>query len=126
MTTFLIEKEPGSGPNPKVPGLTVPEKIEKMGYKGVDTTELVLADVRVPASRVLGGVTGQGFYQMMDGVEVGRVNVSTPPVRLGELGRHGAGSWDRGGGRSAGPTGAATAWPRRSSLMTGGLRSGCG
>jgi len=76
MTTFLIEKEPGFGPNAKVSGLTVPGKIEKMGYKGVDTTELVLEDVRVPADRVLGGSTGRGFYQMMDGVEVGRVNVA--------------------------------------------------
>jgi alkylation response protein AidB-like acyl-CoA dehydrogenase len=76
MTTFLIEKEPGFGANPAVPGLTVPGKIEKMGYKGVDTTELILTDVRVPTSRVLGGRTGQGFYQMMDGVEVGRVNVA--------------------------------------------------
>ncbi len=76
MTTFLIEKEPGFGANPAVPGLTVPGKIEKMGYKGVDTTELILTDVRVPASRALGGRTGQGFYQMMDGVEVGRVNVA--------------------------------------------------
>jgi alkylation response protein AidB-like acyl-CoA dehydrogenase len=76
MTTFLIEKEPGFGPNPAVPGLTVPGKIEKMGYKGVDTTELILEDVRIPAARVLGEVTGRGFYQMMDGVEVGRVNVA--------------------------------------------------
>ena len=76
MTTFLIEKEPGFGANPTVPGLTVPGKIEKMGYKGVDTTELILHDVRVPATRVLGGAPGQGFYQMMDGVEVGRVNVA--------------------------------------------------
>jgi alkylation response protein AidB-like acyl-CoA dehydrogenase len=76
MTTFLIEKEPGFGENPRVPGLTVPGKIEKMGYKGVDTTELVLDGVRVPAGRVLGGATGRGFYQMMDGVEVGRVNVA--------------------------------------------------
>ena len=76
MTTFLIEKEPGFGANPTVPGLTVPGKIEKMGYKGVDTTELILHDVRVPASRVLGEAPGQGFYQMMDGVEVGRVNVA--------------------------------------------------
>ena len=51
MSTLLIEKEPGFGENPAVPGLTVPGKIEKMGYKGVDTTELLLADVRVPASR---------------------------------------------------------------------------
>ena len=76
MTTLLIEKEPGFGPNPKVPGLTVPGKIEKMGYKGVDTTEMILQDVRIPADRVLGGTTGRGFYQMMDGVEVGRVNVA--------------------------------------------------
>jgi alkylation response protein AidB-like acyl-CoA dehydrogenase len=76
MTTFLIEKEPGFGPNPAVPGLTVPGKIEKMGYKGVDTTELILDGVRVPATRVLGERPGQGFYQMMDGVEVGRVNVA--------------------------------------------------
>jgi alkylation response protein AidB-like acyl-CoA dehydrogenase len=76
MTTFLIEKEPGFGPNPEVKGLTVPGKIEKMGYKGVDTTELILQDVRIPADRVLGGRSGHGFYQMMDGVEVGRVNVA--------------------------------------------------
>ncbi len=76
LTTFLIEKEPGFGANPAVPGLTVPGKIEKMGYKGVNTTELVLEDVRIPADRVLGGTSGQGFYQMMDGVEVGRVNVA--------------------------------------------------
>jgi alkylation response protein AidB-like acyl-CoA dehydrogenase len=74
MTTFLIEKEPGFGE--VRPGLTVPRKIPKMGYKGVDTTELVLDGVRVPAGRVLGGETGRGFYQMMDGIEVGRVNVA--------------------------------------------------
>jgi alkylation response protein AidB-like acyl-CoA dehydrogenase len=74
MTTFLVEKEPGFGE--VRPGLTVPGKIEKMGYKGVDTTELVMEDLRVPANRVLGETTGRGFYQMMDGVEVGRVNVA--------------------------------------------------
>jgi alkylation response protein AidB-like acyl-CoA dehydrogenase len=83
MTTFLIEKEPGFGANQMVPGLTVPGKIEKMGYKGVDTTELILTDVRVPASRVLGGNTGRGFYQMMDGVEVGRVNVAARGCGVG-------------------------------------------
>ena len=73
-TTFLIEKEPGFGE--VAPGLTVPGKIEKMGYKGVDTTELVLDGFRIPATAVLGGEEGRGFYQMMDGVEVGRVNVA--------------------------------------------------
>jgi len=74
MTTFLVEKEPGFGET--APGLTVPGKIEKMGYKGVDTTELVLDGHVVAAEQVLGGRPGQGFYQMMDGVEVGRVNVA--------------------------------------------------
>jgi alkylation response protein AidB-like acyl-CoA dehydrogenase len=76
MTTFLIEKEPGFGQTR--PGLTIPPKIEKMGYKGVETTEMVLDGVRVEASSVLGGEAGHGngFYQMMDGVEVGRVNVA--------------------------------------------------
>ena len=74
LTTFLIEKEPGFGE--VRPGLTVPGKIAKMGYKGVDTTELILDGVRVPADRVLGEQPGRGFAQMMDGVEVGRVNVA--------------------------------------------------
>jgi alkylation response protein AidB-like acyl-CoA dehydrogenase len=74
MTTFLVEKEPGFGE--VAPGLTIPGKIEKMGYKGVDSTEAVFDGHRVPATRVLGGETGKGFYQMMDGVEVGRVNVA--------------------------------------------------
>ena len=74
MTTFLVEKTPGFGE--VAPGLTVPGKIEKMGYKGVDTTELILDDYRIGADAILGGVPGRGFYQMMDGVEVGRVNVA--------------------------------------------------
>ncbi|MEN8704750.1 MAG: acyl-CoA dehydrogenase family protein [Nocardioides marinisabuli] len=74
MTTFLVEKEPGFGETAQ--GVTVPGKIDKMGYKGVDTTELVLEGHRISADQVLGGESGKGFYQMMDGVEVGRVNVA--------------------------------------------------
>jgi alkylation response protein AidB-like acyl-CoA dehydrogenase len=74
MTTFLVEKEPGFGETAQ--GVTVPGKIEKMGYKGVDTTELVLDGHRTTSAQVLGGEPGKGFYQMMDGVEVGRVNVA--------------------------------------------------
>jgi alkylation response protein AidB-like acyl-CoA dehydrogenase len=74
MTTFLLEKEPGFGES--APGLTIPGKIEKMGYKGVETTEMILEDHRVPASAALGNEVGRGFYQMMDGIEVGRVNVA--------------------------------------------------
>ena len=74
MSAFLIEKPAGFGE--VLPGLTIPGKIEKMGYKGVDTTELNMDGLRLPASAVLGGAPGRGFYQMMDGVEVGRVNVA--------------------------------------------------
>lgn len=74
MTTFLVEKTPGFGE--VAPGLTVPGKIEKMGYKGVDTTELIFDGWQTSDAQILGGVTGRGFYQMMDGVEVGRVNVA--------------------------------------------------
>lgn len=74
MSTFLVEKEPGFGQ--VAPGITVPGRIEKMGYKGVDTTELVLEGYETTTRQLLGGEPGRGFYQMMDGVEVGRVNVA--------------------------------------------------
>ena len=74
MTTFLVEKEEGFGETAQ--GVTVPGKIDKMGYKGVDTTEMVFEGHKISADQVLGGKPGQGFYQMMDGVEVGRVNVA--------------------------------------------------
>lgn len=74
MSTFLIEKTEGFGE--VRPGLTIPGKIEKMGYKGVDTTELIMDGLRLQQDDLLGGETGRGFYQMMDGVEVGRVNVA--------------------------------------------------
>jgi alkylation response protein AidB-like acyl-CoA dehydrogenase len=74
MTTFLVEKEAGFGETAQ--GITVPGKIEKMGYKGVETTELILEGHQISADQVLGGEPGKGFFQMMDGVEVGRVNVA--------------------------------------------------
>jgi alkylation response protein AidB-like acyl-CoA dehydrogenase len=74
MTAFLVEKEVGYGET--APGLTISGKIDKMGYKGVDTTEAVFAEHPVSRDQVLGGRPGKGFYQMMDGVEVGRVNVA--------------------------------------------------
>jgi alkylation response protein AidB-like acyl-CoA dehydrogenase len=88
MTTFLIEKPSGFGE--VRPGLTIPGKIEKMGYKGVDTTELVMDGLRLSADDILGADPGKGFYQMMDGVEVGRVNVAARAcglsIRAFELG----------------------------------------
>ena len=74
MTTFLVEKEAGFGETAQ--GVTIPGKIDKMGYKGVDTTEMVFEGHRIAADQILGGEPGKGFYQMMDGVEVGRVNVA--------------------------------------------------
>ncbi|MDR7086266.1 alkylation response protein AidB-like acyl-CoA dehydrogenase [Aeromicrobium panaciterrae] len=78
MTTFLVEKEPGFGETAQ--GVTVPGKIEKMGYKGVDTTEMIFEGHKISADQILGGEPGKGFYQMMDGVEVGRVNVAARAV----------------------------------------------
>ena len=74
MTTFLVEKEAGFGETAQ--GVTIPGKIDKMGYKGVDTTEMIFEGHRIGADQILGGEPGKGFYQMMDGVEVGRVNVA--------------------------------------------------
>jgi len=78
MSCFLVEKEVGFGETAQ--GVTIPGKIEKMGYKGVDTTEMVFAGHRIAADQILGGEPGKGFYQMMDGVEVGRVNVAARGV----------------------------------------------
>ena len=82
MSTFLIEKPAGFGE--VLPGLTIPGKIDKMGYKGVDTTELIMDGFALDGSELLGGVTGKGFYQMMDGVEVGRVNVAARACGLSQ------------------------------------------
>jgi alkylation response protein AidB-like acyl-CoA dehydrogenase len=74
LTTLLVDKPTGYGE--VAPGLSVPGKIDKMGYKGVETTELVFDGYRIGADKVLGAAPGKGFAQMMDGVEVGRVNVA--------------------------------------------------
>jgi alkylation response protein AidB-like acyl-CoA dehydrogenase len=87
MTCFITEKEPGASENSgDFKGLTIPPKIKKMGYKGVESTELVYEDYRVPAENVLGGEegVGQGFRQMMDALEVGRVNVAARGVGIAQ------------------------------------------
>jgi alkylation response protein AidB-like acyl-CoA dehydrogenase len=84
MTCFVCEKEPGAAESP---GLTVPPKIRKMGYKGVESTELVFDGYRCPADMVLGGEEaglGKGFVQMMDALEVGRVNVAARGVGIAQ------------------------------------------
>jgi butyryl-CoA dehydrogenase len=75
MTGFLVEKEPESEP----PGLRIPmPALKKLGYKGVESTELVFDGFRTPANTVLGGEdgVGQGFKYFMSGIEAGRVNVA--------------------------------------------------
>lgn len=81
LTAFLIEKPTGFGE--VAPGLTIPGKLDKLGYKGIDTTELIFDGYRAKASDILGEAPGQGFFQMMDGVEVGRVNVSARACGVG-------------------------------------------
>jgi alkylation response protein AidB-like acyl-CoA dehydrogenase len=84
MTCFITEKEPGAAEND---GLTIPPKIKKMGYKGVESTELVYDGYRCPPDRILGGEdagVGQGFRQMMDALEVGRVNVAARGVGIAQ------------------------------------------
>jgi alkylation response protein AidB-like acyl-CoA dehydrogenase len=88
MTCFVAEKEPGVSENTgEFKGFDVPPKIKKMGYKGVESTELVFDGYRCPAENVLGGEDaglGQGFVQMMDALEVGRVNVAARGVGIAQ------------------------------------------
>ncbi|MDA1097197.1 MAG: acyl-CoA dehydrogenase family protein [Chloroflexi bacterium] len=65
---------------PDYPGFTVTREIEKLGYKGIETCEIAMDDLRVPAENLLGGVEGQGFFQILSGVEVGRVNTAARAV----------------------------------------------
>jgi alkylation response protein AidB-like acyl-CoA dehydrogenase len=71
MSTFIAAKGPG---------LNVSKKIDKLGYKGVETTALSFEDYRCPATDLLGGEEGLGFKHMMSGIEVGRINVAARGV----------------------------------------------
>jgi len=88
MTCFVAEKEPGAAQNTGAyAGLNVPPKIRKLGYKGVESTELVFDGYRCPAENVLGGEEAglnRGFAQMMDALEVGRVNVAARGVGIAQ------------------------------------------
>ena len=80
MSMLMVEKEPGE-PKP-APGIDVGKNIDKMGYKGVETVEMSFNDYRIPTSSLLGTEEGQGFRQVLDGIEVGRVNVAARAVGL--------------------------------------------
>ncbi|MDQ6811592.1 MAG: acyl-CoA dehydrogenase family protein, partial [Actinomycetota bacterium] len=87
-TCFIAEKEPGAGENTGAfAGLNVPPKIKKLGYKGVESTELVFDGYRCAAQNILGGESAglnKGFAQMMDALEVGRVNVAARGVGIAQ------------------------------------------
>ncbi|CAM5343237.1 Acyl-CoA dehydrogenase OS=Streptomyces alboniger OX=132473 GN=CP975_29925 PE=3 SV=1 [Streptomyces alboniger] len=74
MTTFLVERSPASARS--APDSPFRAKSTKWAIRAWIATEIIMDGLRIPANRVLGGTTGRGFYQMMDGVEVGRVNVA--------------------------------------------------
>ena len=88
MTCFICEKEPGVSENTgDHKGLDVPPQIKKMGYKGVESTELVFNGYRTPAGSILGGEAAglnKGFGQMMDALELGRVNVAARGVGIAQ------------------------------------------
>ncbi|MGY1795867.1 acyl-CoA dehydrogenase family protein [Geodermatophilus sp. SYSU D00525] len=66
------------------PGLTVSRDLPKLGYKGVESCELVFDGYRAPADAVLGGVEGRGFAQMMTGLETGRIQVAARALGVGQ------------------------------------------
>ncbi|HLI07684.1 MAG TPA: acyl-CoA dehydrogenase family protein [Ktedonobacteraceae bacterium] len=76
MSIFLVEKE--------TPGLSAGRRFEKLGYKGVETAELLFDAVRVPVANLLGGKEGEGFKHAMSGLEVGRINVAARAVGVAQ------------------------------------------
>jgi alkylation response protein AidB-like acyl-CoA dehydrogenase len=72
ISAFIVEK---GGP-----GFTTGRELDKLGYRGLDTGELIFQDFRCPASNLVGQVEGQGFYQVLSGLEVGRINIAARAV----------------------------------------------
>jgi alkylation response protein AidB-like acyl-CoA dehydrogenase len=73
MSLLLIEKGPG---------FKVIRKLDKLGYRGIDTAELVFEDCRVPAANLIGPEEGRGLQQVLNGLELGRINVAARGVGL--------------------------------------------
>jgi alkylation response protein AidB-like acyl-CoA dehydrogenase len=69
---------------PKQDGFRVGRKLEKLGYKAIDSAELIFEDYRLPADHLIGEVEGQGFYQATGGLELGRINVAARGVGIAE------------------------------------------
>ena len=90
---LLVKTDPHADPRykgmslmiaPKGPGFTVGKKFDKLGYKAIDSAELIFDDYRIPADNLIGGVEGQGFFQATGGLELGRINVAARGVGLAE------------------------------------------
>src|SRR6185436_17887693 len=75
MTMFIAEKGPG---------FTVSKKLEKLGYKGIDSAELVFDNYRIPAANLVGGEEGKGMVCAITGLELGRVNVAARGVGVAQ------------------------------------------
>lgn len=82
---LLVKTDPSAQPShkgmslfiaEKGPGFEVGRKLEKLGYKGIDTCELRFEDYRIPADRLIGGKEGRGLQQILGGLELGRINVA--------------------------------------------------
>ena len=72
ISCFIVEKPTA--------GLSVAQKLDKLGYRGIDTCELVFDDCRIPSENLVGGQEGQGFRQVMNGLETGRINIAARAV----------------------------------------------
>lgn len=90
---LLVKTDPAAEPRhrgmsmllaEKGPGFTVSRKLEKLGYKGIDSAELVFQDYRVPADRLIGGEEGRGMACAIAGLELGRVNVAARGVGVAQ------------------------------------------
>jgi alkylation response protein AidB-like acyl-CoA dehydrogenase len=90
---LLVKTDPEAQPRhkgmsmfiaPKQTGFTVGRKLEKLGYKSIDSGELVFENNRVSKEHLIGGAEGQGFYQATGGLELGRINVAARGVGVAE------------------------------------------
>jgi len=90
---LLVKTDPAATPRhrgmslliaEKGPGFTVARKLEKLGYRGIDTCELTFDDYRVPADRLIGGTPGRGLQQILSGLELGRINVAARGVGVAD------------------------------------------
>ena len=90
---LLVKTDPGSDPRYKGMSLVIAQKgegfstgrkFDKLGYKAIDTAELIFDDYRIPIENLIGGEEGQGFFQTTGGLELGRINVAARGVGLAE------------------------------------------